>query len=159
MRTHEGGTFMRAFTLMPLLSVILLLGGQIPFPSYYAYASDCCGCTCKPWMCTCQGVGHCPRLQCHGDDYSGLQAQTLTNNQELTISTSYASSPTPTFRAYRIDRLISIASLGQCARSKFPLTLSQYVQDRLRFEPDFLNYDTNEQDNVLVVVSEIKGSD
>lgn len=146
---------MRAFTLMPLFSIILLLGGQTPFLPDYAYASHCCGCTCKPWLCACMGTSHCPRLQCHADDSTNLQAKTVTNSQTLDITAAYGSSPSPAPRSYRIDRLISIASFGECAESHSPLTIFQSVQESLKFEPDFLNYHVSEEDNINVAVDQM----
>lgn len=152
----EGGAFMRAFTFMPLFSLILLIGGQTPFLPDYAYASHCCGCTCKPWMCACMGTSHCPRLQCHTDDSHSLQAQTVTNSQNFDIAAAYASSPS---RSNRINRLINIPSFGECARTNSPTMFFNNEEDRLRFEPDFISYHVTEEDNIHVVVNQIAGSD
>jgi hypothetical protein len=143
---------MRALTLMPLFSIILLLGGQIPLAPQYAYASHCCGCTCKPWMCACMGTSHCPVLMCHTDDSPSLQAETVTNSQHLDISAAYASSPS---RSHRINRLINIASFGECARTHSPTEFFKNAEDRLRFEPDFINFHISEEDNINIAANQM----
>jgi hypothetical protein len=150
---------MRAFTLMPLFSIILLIGGQAPFLPNYVYASHCCGCTCKPWMCACMGTSHCPRLQCHTDDSSNLQAETVTNSQTLDISSAYSSSPSRATKSLRMNRLISIASFTECAGSRSPLTGFQSVQESLKFESYFLNYHVSEEDTINIAVNQMPGNE
>ena len=127
---------MRAFKLMPLFSIVLMLGGQALIPSNYAYAGCCAPCKCFAY-CWCSGVNNCPRYQCQTDDFSSLQ------NESLGISGAYASPPSPASRSHSIDRLIAVASSGQCARNNYTLKFFQGAEDRLKFEPDFLKYNDN----------------
>jgi hypothetical protein len=150
---------MRALTLMPLFSIILLLGGQASFLPSYVYASHCCGCTCKPWMCACMGTSHCPRLQCHTDDSPDLQTETVTNRQTLDVSSAYSSSPSRATRSLRMNRLISVASFTECAGSHPPLTVFQSLQESLKFESDFLNYHVNQEDNINIAVNQMPGNE
>lgn len=139
---------MRAFKLMPLFSIILVLGGQPLVSSNYAYAGCCTPCTCMAY-CWCAGVNNCPRYACDTDDSASLQVQALNNNERLDLSGSYASSPAPALRSHSIDRLITVASTGQCAKSNFRMKFFQSAEDRLKFEPDFLKYNASQDNDVL----------
>src|SRR5215470_9313613 len=105
----EGGAFMRAFKLVPLFSIIFMLGGSpLLTSSYYAYAQWwCCDpCVCAGW-CVCNGSNGCPRYGCDRYDSASLQGQAMGNNEKLYVSGSYVSSPAPSLKANRIDRLIA----------------------------------------------------
>ena len=141
---------MRAFKLMPLFSIIFVLGGQPLFPFNYAYAGCCAPCKCYGW-CWCAGVNNCPKYQCHMDSSASLQAQALTNNERLDITGSYSSLPSPpTLRSYSIDRLIARTSSDQCDKNNVALNFFRTAEDRLKFEPDFLKYNAS-VDNAIVV--------
>jgi hypothetical protein len=139
---------MRAFKLMPLFSIVLVLGGLPLFPSNYAYATCCAPCKCFLW-CWCAGVNGCPRPACHMDDSASLQVQTMTNSENLGISGSYASSPSPAPQSDRIDRLITLAGSGQCAKNNYTMKFLRSAEVRLKFESDFLKYNASEDNNIV----------
>jgi hypothetical protein len=142
---------MRRLKLIPILSIILALGSHSIFLSSQAYGWGCCrNCPCSG-ACNCPGTGGCPWFPCATDDDSPtLQAQTVTINEELDITGSYASSPAPAFRSHSIDRLISRTSSDKCNKNNFALKLFQTAEDKLMFEPDFLKYNVSEDNDIVV---------
>jgi hypothetical protein len=147
---------MRVLKLILLLSIIQVLGGQLLFPSGNAYAKPCCpDCNSCAWFftkCWCPGLNGCAWFYCaphHPDDSSTLQARTLTNNERLDITGSYSSVPSSTPRPDNIDRLITLPSSGQCARYNLTMKFFQSAEDRLKFEPDFLKYNSSQDNNIV----------
>jgi hypothetical protein len=140
---------MRVLKFVPVFLFFLLMGGQVLLAEKVYAGKSCCGCSCNSLWCYCPGQGGCAWYQCHTDDSPTLQAQTLTNNERLDITGSYASSPSPTFRSYSIDRLIARTSSDQCDKNNLALKFFQSAEDRLKFEPDFLKYNPSEDNNIV----------
>ena len=143
---------MRVFRLVPVFLFSLMLCTQVSvvfFPGQ-AYAWSCCGCNCRAFGCYCPGQGGCNWYPCHTDDSTILQAKTVIDNEILDIRGNYDSRPSPAFRSRSIDQLIPRMSSGQCDKNNFALKFFQSAEDRLTFDPDFLKYNVN-QDNSIVV--------
>jgi hypothetical protein len=139
---------MRLLKLIPLFSLFLMLGGQVMFLPGQAYAWQCCtSCPCKP-TCLCPGVGGCPYFRCHTDDSPIFQGQTLVLNEMLDIRGNYDSRPSPDRRPNSTGRLITLTSSGQCAGNNFTLKFFNTAVDRLKFDPDFLKYNANQDNNM-----------
>ena len=139
---------MSPFKFMPLFCIIFMVSGLPLLPSYNAYATCCAPCKCYAY-CWCAGINNCPKYQCHTDDSASLQVQAMNSNEGLDVSGSYASSPAPAIKSHSIDRLITVASSGQCARNNYTLKFFQSAEDRLKFEPDFLKYNAGEDNDIV----------
>jgi len=141
---------MRVFKLAPAFLFSLLLCTQISvlFLATQANAWSCCGCSCRALGCYCPGQGGCAWYPCHTDDTPILQAKTLIGNEIIKIHGDYDSRPTPALQSNSMDRIITLNSLGECARSNF-IQKFFHTGDRLKFEPDFLKYHANQDNNVV----------
>lgn len=143
---------MRVLKLLPLFSLFFVLGGQVMFlpgEIYAGFKKPCCtSCPCVI-TCTCPGYNQCPYFWCHTATPPTVHDQTVVNNKMLDLRGSYDSGSSPSFRPISIDRLITPASSGQCARNNFLLKFFQRAEEQLKLNPDFLNYNV-EQDNSVV---------
>lgn len=142
---------MRVFKLISLCSLILVLGGQGMFLPGQAYAWSCCKtCPCR-MGCTCPGVGTCPWFYCNTDDSSTLQTETVIGNERLDIRGMYDSQLPLDFRSQSIDRLIGLASSGQCAMNNLRLKYFQSAGDRLKFDSDLLKYNASSDNDIVAL--------
>jgi hypothetical protein len=142
----EGGAFMRAVTLMPVISIVLALGGYL-FPSNYADAGCCAPCTCYAW-CWCAGINNCKKYACNRDDSASLQIQAMNSNEKLDVSGTYVSLPASAPILSSLERLIARSISGQCASNNYVLKLFQGPEDTLKLEPDFLTFPVSEDDSM-----------
>jgi len=155
---------MRVLKLVPLLSGILLFGGHILFSSSQAYAAwkpccqTCADCRSPLQKCWCPGVSGCPYWYCaphHPDDSLTMQAHALTNGDQMEITGSYSSLPSPRMRSYSIDRLIERVSTSQCDQNDAALKFFRNADVWLKFEPGFLRYNTSEDNRVEIVAMQM----
>lgn len=155
----EGGAVMRLLKLVPLFSFLLMLGGQFTFPPGQAYAGCCLTCPCMAY-CICPGVGSCRYFYCpphQPDDSTVLQVQRVPGNETLDIRANYNSPTSPALTSTSVDRLITVTSSGQCAKSNFRMKLLQSVEVDLKFEPDFLKYNTSKDNNIVAFQQPMNG--
>jgi len=138
-----------------LLLIILMLGGQATFFTNQAGAACCNTCPMTCWKCTCPGLGGCAYYYCphHPDDSTILKVENIVNDEVIDIRANY-DSPSP--RSKGTDRLITLASSARCAKNNYYLQkFFPSAEDALKFEPDFLNYNTREDNNVKIVARQM----
>jgi len=141
---------MRTLKLVLFLSIIQMLGGYAILLPGQAIADCCQTCPCT-WKCTCPGVNNCPWFQCLTDDSPTSDAKVLIHGEKLQVTGSYSSSVVPTVRSHSIDRLITRSISSQCDKDNYAVKFFQNAEEGLKFEPDFLNYDASEDNNVKTV--------
>ncbi len=131
---------MRVLKLVPLLSIILFLGGEGLFLPGEAYAWCCT--SCRFVGCTQPGQGGCPWFYCppYRLDNTTSQAQAASNREILDIRGTYDSRPTTDIRLSGSSRVVAVPNLGGCSRNYFTLNLFDGNEDRLTFEPSYLTY-------------------
>ena len=149
---------MRVLKLLPLFSLFFVLGGQVmflPVEIYAGFKRPCCtSCPCVI-TCICPGPNQCPYFTCHSANAPTVQGQTVVSNKMLDLRGSYDSRPSPSFRPISIDRLITPASSGQCARNNFLLKFFQGAEEQLKFDSDFLNYNVGQDNSVVAFLTSI----
>jgi hypothetical protein len=138
---------------IPLVSFLLMLGGQFAIPPVQVYAACCMSCPCKI-TCICPGVGGCRYFYCppqHPDNSTILQVQKV-SDEEFDIRANYESPSSPDMKVKGIDRLITVASSARCAQNNYVQKFFQSPEATLKYGPDYLNYNAGEG-NIIELVA------
>ncbi len=112
---------MRALTLVPALTLVLLVGGQVTLIPGQADAW-CCGCMCMSW-CTCDGQVDSSGTICWYCNSTDLVLQTNTSTDKVTKLLKGASDYVLSAIAQSDITQIELTTGQKCFREKVALSL------------------------------------